>query len=115
MVLPFRRKGSDGDDDVVDQDIEDIMNEAEGLGEESGMTIPEPATDEGEDGEVDVAEMMAKSARTVIDTCMDVRGKHPHHLRPHHHRNRASIARRCEPSLGQGALGGHAQRTSPRG
>ena len=43
MVLPFRRKGSDGDDDdVVDQDIEDIMNEAEGLGEESGMTIPEP-------------------------------------------------------------------------
>ena len=73
MVLPFRRKGSDGDDDVVDQDIEDIMNEAEGLGEESGMTIPEPATDEGEDGEVDVAEMMAKSARTVIDTCMDVR------------------------------------------
>ena len=74
MVLPFRRKGSDGDDDdVVDQDIEDIMNEAEGLGEESGMTIPEPANDEGEDGEVDVAEMMAKSARTVIDTCMDVR------------------------------------------
>ncbi|MEC8764230.1 MAG: aminopeptidase [Candidatus Thermoplasmatota archaeon] len=74
MVLPFRRKGSDGDDDdVVDQDIEDIMNEAEGLGEESGMTIPEPATDEDEDGEVDVAEMMAKSARTVIDTCMDVR------------------------------------------
>ena len=74
MVLPFRRKGSDGDDDeVVDQDIEDIMNEAEGLGEESGMTIPEPAYDEGEDGEVDVAEMMAKSARTVIDTCMDVR------------------------------------------
>ena len=74
MVLPFRRKGSDGDDDdVVDQDIEDIMNEAEGLGEESGMTIPEPVTDEGEDGEVDVAEMMAKSARTVIDTCMDVR------------------------------------------
>tara|TARA_Y100001954_G_scaffold173839_1_gene184701 strand:+ start:5700 stop:6848 length:1149 start_codon:yes stop_codon:yes gene_type:complete len=74
MVLPFRRKGSDGDDDdVVDQDIEDIMNEAEGLGEESGMTIPEPATDEDESGEVDVAEMMAKSARTVIDTCMDVR------------------------------------------
>ena len=74
MVLPFRRKGSDGDDDdVVDQDIEDIMNEAEGLGEESGMTIPEPATDEGEDGEIDVGEMMALSARTVIDTCMDVR------------------------------------------
>ena len=74
MVLPFRRKGSDGDDDeVVDQDIEDIMNEAEGLGEESGMTIPAPSTDEGDDGEVDVTEKMAKSARTVIDTCMDVR------------------------------------------
>tara|TARA_B100000003_G_scaffold28173_1_gene22384 strand:+ start:703 stop:1851 length:1149 start_codon:yes stop_codon:yes gene_type:complete len=74
MVLPFRRKGSDGDDDdVVDQDIEDIMNEAEGLGEDSGVTIPAPSTDEGDDGEVDVTEKMAKSARTVIDTCMDVR------------------------------------------
>ena len=32
MVLPFRRKGSGGkDDDPVDQDIEDIMNEAEGV------------------------------------------------------------------------------------
>ena len=41
MVLPFRRKGSGKDDDeVVDQDIEDIMNEAEGLGEDSGVTIP---------------------------------------------------------------------------
>ncbi len=74
MVLPFRRKGSDGDDDdVVDQDIEDIMNEAEGFGEDSGVTIPAPSTDEGDDGEVDVTEKMAKSARTVIDTCMDVR------------------------------------------
>ena len=74
MVLPFRRKGSDGDDDdVVDQDIEDIMNEAEGLGEDSGVTIPAPSTDEGDGGEVDVTEKMAKSARTVIDTCMDVR------------------------------------------
>ncbi len=74
MVLPFRRKGSDGDDDdVVDQDIEDIMNEAEGFGEDSGVTIPAPSTDEGDDGEVDFTEKMAKSARTVIDTCMDVR------------------------------------------
>ena len=74
MVLPFRRKGSDGDDDdVVDQDIEDIMNEAEGFGEDSGVTIPAPSTDEGDDGGVDVTEKMAKSARTVIDTCMDVR------------------------------------------
>ena len=74
MVLPFRRKGSDGDDGkVVDQDIEDIMNEAEGLGEESGVTIPEPWTSESEGEEITAAEKMARSARTVIDTCMDVR------------------------------------------
>ena len=73
MVLPFRRKGSDeDDDDIVDQDIEDIMNEAEGLGEESGVTIPE-TSGEDDDDDVDPAEKMARSARTVIDTCMDVR------------------------------------------
>ena len=86
------------------------MNEAEGLGEES-MTIPEPATDEGEDGEVDVAEMI------VIDTCMDVR-------------RGENILIICDPTTteigqalhdaaslrsGPGALGGHAQRTPPRG
>ena len=73
MVLPFRRKGSDeDDDDIVDQDIEDIMNEAEGLGEESGVTIPE-TSGEDDDDDVAPAEKMARSARTVIDTCMDVR------------------------------------------
>ena len=67
MVLPFRRKGSDeDDDDIVDQDIEDIMNEAEGLGEESGVTIPE-TSGEDDDDDVDPAEKMARSARTVID------------------------------------------------
>jgi len=74
MVLPFRRKGSDeDDDDIVDQDIEDIMNEAEGLGEESGVTIPETSGEDDDDDNVDPAEKMARSARTVIDTCMDVR------------------------------------------
>ena len=74
MVLPFRRKGSGKDDDeVVDQDIEDIMNEAEGLNEDSGVTIPEPLSEETDDKEVDASEKMARSARTVIDTCMDVR------------------------------------------
>ncbi|DAC49041.1 MAG TPA: hypothetical protein D7H92_02360 [Candidatus Poseidoniales archaeon] len=73
MVLPFRRKGSDEDDDIVDQDIEDIMNEAEGLGEESGVTIPETSGEDDDVDNVDPAEKMARSARTVIDTCMDVR------------------------------------------
>ena len=74
MVLPFRRKGSDeDDDDIVDQDIEDIMNEAEGLGEESGVTIPETSGEDDDVDNVDPAEKMARSARTVIDTCMDVR------------------------------------------
>ncbi len=74
MVLPFRRKGSDeDDDDIVDQDIEDIMNEAEGLGEESGVTIPETSVEDDDVDNVDPAEKMARSARTVIDTCMDVR------------------------------------------
>jgi len=74
MVLPFRRKGSDkDDDDVVDQDIEDIMNEAEGLGEDSGVEIPETAGEDDDVDDVDPAEKMARSARTVIDTCMDVR------------------------------------------
>jgi len=75
MVLPFRRKGSGkgDDDDVVDQDIEDIMNEAEGLGEDSGVKIPEPLSEESEGEAADTVEKMARSARTVIDTCMDVR------------------------------------------
>ncbi len=75
MVLPFRRKGSGkrDDDEVVDQDIEDIMNEAEGLGEDSGVKIPEPLSDDSEDEAADTGEKMTRSARTVIDTCMDVR------------------------------------------
>jgi leucyl aminopeptidase (aminopeptidase T) len=73
MVLPFRRKGSDEDEDeIVDQDIEDIMNEAESVQDESGITLPD-ANPEEEVGDVGLEEKMARSARTVIDTCMDVR------------------------------------------
>lgn len=73
MVLPFRRKGSDeGEDEVVDQDIEDIMNEAEGVQDESGITLPE-SIPENEEEDISLEEKMARSARTVIDTCMDVR------------------------------------------
>ena len=73
MVLPFRRKGSGKDDDEpVDQDIEDIMNEAEGLSEEEEPEVQEPVEEETGD-ELDLKEKMAKSARTVIDTCMDLR------------------------------------------
>ena len=74
MVLPFRRKGSGGkDDDPVDQDIEDIMNEAEGVAfSEEGSNLEVPADDPMLD-EADVAEKMARSAQTVIDTCMDLR------------------------------------------
>ena len=73
MVLPFRRKGSDEDEDeVVDQDIEDIMNEAEGVQDESGITLPE-SIPENEEEDISLEEKMARSARTVIDTCMEVR------------------------------------------
>ncbi len=73
MVLPFRRKGSDEDEDeIVDQDIEDIMNEAESVQDESGITLPD-AIPEEEESDVGLEEKMARSARTVIDTCMDVR------------------------------------------
>ena len=73
MVLPFRRKGSGEDEDeVVDQDIEDIMNEAEGVQDESGITLPE-SIPENEEEDISLEEKMARSARTVIDTCMDVR------------------------------------------
>ena len=73
MVLPFRRKGSGEDEDeVVEQDIEDIMNEAEGVQDESGITLPE-SIPENEEEDISLEEKMARSARTVIDTCMDVR------------------------------------------
>ena len=74
MVLPFRRKGSGSDDeDPLDQDIEDIMNEADGLGDEH--EYPQDTAEETmpEEDDIEFSEKMAKSARTVIDTCMDLR------------------------------------------
>ena len=51
MVLPFRRKGSGKDDDEpVDQDIEDIMDEAEGLVEEEE---PAPQITDGDEEDDD--------------------------------------------------------------
>ena len=74
MVLPFRRKGSGKDDDEpVDQDIEDIMDEAEGLVDEEEPTPLATLEDDEEENGLDLSEKMARSARTVIDTCMDVR------------------------------------------
>ena len=74
MVLPFRRKGTGNKEDgPVDQDIEDIMNEAEGVETgEVGPALELPPEDVLTD-EADVAEKMARSAQTVIDTCMDLR------------------------------------------
>ena len=61
MVLPFRRKGSGKDDDEpVDQDIEDIMNEAEGLSEEEEPVVQEPVEEETGD-ELDLKEKRPKA------------------------------------------------------
>lgn len=74
MVLPFRRKDSGGDDDEpLDQDIEDIMNAAEGLGDEQDSAQDSPAEEAPEEDEIEFSERMAKSAQTVIDICMDLR------------------------------------------
>ena len=74
MVLPFRRKDSVGDDDdPLDQDIEDIMNAAEGLGDEHESAQDIPAEAVPEEDEIELSEKMEKSARTVIDICMDLR------------------------------------------
>ena len=74
MVLPFRRKGSGSDDeDPLDQDIEDIMNEADGLGDEHEPVQDTAEETMPEEDDIEFSEKMAKSARTVIDTCMDLR------------------------------------------
>ena len=74
MVLPFHRKGSGSDDDdPLDQDIEDIMNEADGLGDEHQPAQDAPAEAAPEEDDIEFSQKMAKSARTVIDVCMDLR------------------------------------------
>ena len=74
MVLPFRRKGSDGEDeDLVDADIEQVVDLAEG--EPEPVTLDQELDQESQEEELEVGheEKMAKSALTVIDTCMDLR------------------------------------------
>ena len=75
MGLPFRRKGSDGkNEDLVDPNLEEIINSVDGLEE----IPPIHDTEEQIDGDMPEEEggleqKMAKSAITVIDTCMDLR------------------------------------------
>ncbi len=76
MALPFRRKGSDGeDDDGLDQDLQDIINEAEGDGETTFITPTQSEEDVEEEDEDTLSheQKMSRSALTVIDTCMDLR------------------------------------------
>ncbi|MGB1587610.1 MAG: aminopeptidase [Poseidonia sp.] len=76
MALPFRRKGSDGeDDDGLDQDLQDIINEAEGDGETTFITPTQSEDDVEEEDEDTLShdQKMSRSALTVIDTCMDLR------------------------------------------
>ena len=73
MALPFRRKGSEGEDGPeVDLDIEDILDEAEG---EPAPVVAEPTAEEPteKEEELDEHQKMLNSALTVIDTCMDLR------------------------------------------
>jgi leucyl aminopeptidase (aminopeptidase T) len=74
MVLPFRRKGSDGEEgDLVDADIQQVVDLAEGEPEPVTMDQELDQVSDGEEVEVGHEEKMAKSALTVIDTCMDLR------------------------------------------
>ena len=74
MVLPFRRKGSDGEEgDLVDADIQQVVDLAEGEPEPVTMDQEMDQESDGEVLEVGHEEKMAKSALTVIDTCMDLR------------------------------------------
>ena len=73
MALPFRRKGSEGEDGPeVDLDIEDILDEAEG---DPAPVVAEPPEEESteKEEELDEHQKMLNSALTVIDTCMDLR------------------------------------------
>jgi leucyl aminopeptidase (aminopeptidase T) len=72
-ALPFRRKGSEGEDGPeVDLDIEDILAEAEGDPAPVVAGPPEEEPTEKEE-ELDEHQKMLNSALTVIDTCMDLR------------------------------------------
>ncbi len=74
MVLPNHQTDSEDEGKAaVDQDIEDIMNEAEGLEKKDEAPVVQIETPDSIESDADLSEKMERSARTVIDTCMDLR------------------------------------------
>ena len=74
MALPFRRKGSDGEEDeTVDRDLEDIIDLEEGVPLETDVEQTTPEEPPVNLDEMDPEERKKRSAVTVIDTCMDLR------------------------------------------
>ena len=74
MVLPNHQTDSEDEGKAaVDQDIEDIMNEAEGLEKKDEAPVVQIETPSSIESDADLSEKMERSARTVIDTCMDLR------------------------------------------
>jgi len=74
MVLPNHQNGSEDEGEAaVDQDIEDIMNEAEGLEKKDAAPVVQIETPDSIENGANQNEKMERSARTVIDTCMDLR------------------------------------------
>ena len=74
MALPFRRKGSDGEEDeTVDRDLEDIIDLEEGVPLETDVEQTTPEEPPVNLDEMDPEERKRRSAVTVIDTCMDLR------------------------------------------
>ncbi|MBL6743483.1 MAG: aminopeptidase [Candidatus Poseidonia sp.] len=72
MASPFRRKGKGrGDEGAIDIDIADLIDLEEGLPEP--IVAEEPAVETPPEGDLQDVDLMAKSAQTVIDTCMDLR------------------------------------------
>ena len=74
MALPFRRKGSDGEEDeTVDRDLEDIIDLEEGVPLETDVEQTTPEEPPVNLDDMDPEERKKRSAVTVIDTCMDLR------------------------------------------
>ncbi len=74
MALPFRRKGSDGEEgETVDRDLEDIIDLEEGVPLETDVEQTTPEEPPVNLDEMDPEERKKRSAVTVIDTCMDLR------------------------------------------
>ena len=72
MASPFRRKGKGEDGEgPIDVDIADLIDAEEGVPEPilAEEVVDETTTNEASED----VDLMAKSARTVIDTCMDLR------------------------------------------